>query len=81
MIGLLMKQLVLFHFPGKLQIGPTGQVELKLTMDSIWKKPFGLNYLAFGNMILSIGIQPGVPIPIIGIFIHVELIFLSVHSQ
>ena len=65
-----MKQLFLFHFPGKLQIGPTGQVELKLTMDNIWKKPFGLNYLAFGNMILSIGIQPGVPIPIIGIFMQ-----------
>ena len=52
--------------PGKLRVGPTGQVELKLTMKNIWQKPFGLSYLAFGNLVVSVGIQPGVPIPMLG---------------
>eukprot|EP00794_Sanderia_malayensis_P016608 gene16608-18294_t len=54
-------------FKGKLGIGATGEVELKLTMDNMWEKPFGLEYLAFGNLILSVGIQPGAPVPILEI--------------
>ena len=51
---------------GKLRVGPTGQVELKLTMKDMWKEPFGLSYLAFGNLVVSVGIQPGVPVPMLG---------------
>ena len=38
-------------------------------MTGLWKNPFGIKYLAFGNMILSVGIQPGVPVPVLGIYL------------
>lgn len=64
----------LLSFKGKLRVGPTGQVELKLTMDGIWENPFGLKYLAFGNMILAVGIQPGVPVPMLGMIIYFDAV-------
>lgn len=53
-------------FLAKLGVGITGKVELSLIMEGMWKRPFSLNYIAFGNMQLGVGIQPGVPIPQLG---------------
>ena len=51
---------------GKLGISVTGRVELTLIVEGMWKKPFGLNYIAFGNLQLTAGILPQVLIPNLG---------------
>ena len=44
----------------------TGRVELTLIVEGMWKKPFGLNYIAFGNLQLTAGILPQALIPNFG---------------
>ena len=39
-------------------------------MIDIWRKPFGFQYLAFGNLHLAIGIAVGAPLPSFGTFWH-----------
>ena len=51
---------------GKLGISVTGRVELTLIVEGMWKKPFGLNYIAFGNLQLTAGILPQVLIHNLG---------------
>lgn len=48
-------------FRGAIRVGTQG-LELSMTMVGIWKKAFGLDWLAFGNGILSIALKPGVPL-------------------
>ena len=44
----------------------TGRVELTLIVEGMWKKPFGLNYIAFGNLQFTAGILPQALIPNFG---------------
>ena len=39
-------------------------------MIDMWRKPFGFEYLAFGNLHLAIGIAVGAPLPSFGMFFH-----------
>ena len=48
-------------FTGAVRAGLQG-LELSMTMNGLWKRAFGLNWLAFGNGILSIAIKPGIPL-------------------
>ena len=47
-------------------VGFTGKLKLEFNMINLWKKAFHLDYLAFGNLHLAIGIQVGVPLPSFG---------------
>ncbi len=44
----------------------TGKLNLEFNMMGMWTRPFGFEYLAFGNLHLAIGIAVGVPIPSFG---------------
>lgn len=48
-------------FQGALRVGLQG-LELEMTMVGIWKKAFGIDWLAFGNAQLAIALKPGVPV-------------------
>eukprot|EP00794_Sanderia_malayensis_P016803 gene16803-18499_t len=50
-------------FQGAIELGITGKLSLEFDMMGMWTKPFGFEYLAFGNMHLAIGISVGVPVP------------------
>ena len=32
-------------------------------MDGMWEKPFGFNYMAFGNLVVGIEVSPAIPVP------------------
>ena len=49
------------QFQGAIRIGTQG-LELKMVMVGEWKRPFGIPYLRFRNLIISISIVPGVPL-------------------
>ncbi|XP_065839709.1 uncharacterized protein [Oscarella lobularis] len=49
-------------FTGWVRAGIQG-LELGMTMSGIWKRPFGIDFLAFGKGIISITLKPGVPLP------------------
>ena len=49
-------------FTGWVRAGIQG-LELGMTMNGIWKRAFGIDFLAFGNGIISITLKPGVPLP------------------
>ena len=44
-------------FTGAIRAGRQG-IELLMTMDGVWKRAFGFNWLAFGNGIAAIAIKP-----------------------
>ena len=48
-------------FTGAVRFGLQG-LELSMIMKGIWKRAFGINFLAFGNAILSVALKPGVPL-------------------
>ena len=50
------------QFQGAIRAGTQG-LELEMVMVGAWKRAFGIPYLAFGNLIISTNIVPGVPIP------------------
>ncbi|XP_047124032.1 uncharacterized protein LOC101234357 isoform X1 [Hydra vulgaris] len=54
-------------FEGKVFVGKTGKADLSLTMNSPWKKPFGMKYLTFNNVVMTMGVQPGVPLTKLGL--------------
>ncbi|XP_057297784.1 uncharacterized protein LOC130628792 [Hydractinia symbiolongicarpus] len=60
-------------FKGKLAVGVTGRVELTLSMLGMWKRPFGLKFVAFGNIEASVGILPTVPVPKLGLSAEVHV--------
>ena len=49
-------------FTGWVRAGIQG-LELGMTMSGMWKRPFGIDFLAFGKGIISITLKPGVPLP------------------
>ena len=49
-------------FSGTIGIGGTGSLQLSASMSGIWEQAFGIKYLAFGNIAVSIGIIPGVTV-------------------
>ena len=49
-------------FTGWVRAGIQG-LELGMTMTGIWKRAFGIDFLAFGNGIISITLKPGIPVP------------------
>lgn len=53
-------------FSGTISVGVTGRVEIQLLMKGIWKRPFGLKYVAFGNVKMGVAIEPAVPVPKLG---------------
>ena len=53
---------VAYLLSGSIGIGGTGSLQLSATMTGIWERAFGIKYLAFGNIAVSIGIIPGVAI-------------------
>ena len=64
------------HFSGKIGIGGTGSLQLSASMRGIWEKAFGIKYLAFGNIAVSIGIIPGVAVTEFGnSIVKVDFIF------
>ena len=47
-------------FRGAIRVGPVQGLELAMTMIGIWKRPFSISFLAFGNAHLSVALRPGV---------------------
>ena len=50
------------YISGTIGIGGTGSLQLSASMSGIWEQAFGIKYLAFGNIAVSIGIMPGVAV-------------------
>ena len=50
------------RFTGWVRAGIQG-LELGMTMQGIWKRVFGIDFLAFGNGIISVTLIPGSPLP------------------
>ena len=53
---------------GAIEVSLTGELSLEFTMKGIWRRPFGFEYLAFGNLHLAIGYSVGAPLPSFGMF-------------
>eukprot|EP00794_Sanderia_malayensis_P007160 gene7160-7967_t len=51
------------EFQGTIGIGGAGSLELSAKMIGIYENAFGIKYLSFGNLAISIGIMPGNPMP------------------
>ena len=47
-------------------IGATGSIQLSMVMAGIWEKPFGIPFIAFGNLMLGAGVDPKKPLPSCG---------------
>ncbi|XP_057311361.1 uncharacterized protein LOC130649151 [Hydractinia symbiolongicarpus] len=61
------------EFAGTISVGVTGRVEIQLLMKGIWKRPFGLKYVAFGNVKMGVAIEPAVPVPKLGMVLLLVL--------
>ena len=53
---------------GTMTVSPTAGVHLSLTMGGMWEKPFGIPFIAFGNIMLGTGVDPKKPLPAFGEF-------------
>ncbi|XP_057311457.1 uncharacterized protein LOC130649225 [Hydractinia symbiolongicarpus] len=71
-----------FYFEGEMKlkdpplefaVGESGRVEISLPMKGIWKRPFGLKYVAFGNVKMGVAIDPAVPVSKLGVFFSTQL--------
>ena len=49
-------------FIGAVRVGVQG-LELSMKMVGIWENAFGIKWLAFGNIVISMAIKPGIPLP------------------
>ena len=47
-------------FSGAFRAIPSGELEAEMTMDGLWKRAFGLDWLTVGNLLFSIKFYPGV---------------------
>jgi hypothetical protein len=49
-------------FIGAVRVGVQG-LELSMKMEGIWENAFSTSWLSFGNIIISMAVKPGIPLP------------------
>ena len=59
----------------------TGKLGFEFNMVDIWRKPFGFQYLAFGNLHLAIGISVGVPLPSFGKYRPICMLMIRLNRR
>ena len=66
---------------GAVEVSLTGKLSLEFNMIDIWRKPFGFQYLAFGNLHMAIGISVGVPLPSFGEYRQICMFIIRLNRR
>lgn len=47
----------------RIALDASGEISIRMAMIGMWQQPFGLNSLAFGNVMFGTSFTPYIPIP------------------